>query len=99
MLIVCNDYQLLKDESFILSGWNELLYELFWPCGWQVKSKMLDSQNDTIRQLKSELLEAKDAARVSLTATKALEVDLSARLDEEVEQVRHLYFQFILKAY
>ena len=54
----------------------------------QVKSKMLDSQNESIRQLKSELVEAKGVAQDSITKAKALESDWQQRLQEEVDQAR-----------
>jgi hypothetical protein len=56
----------------------------------QVKSKMLDSQNETIRQLKSELVEAKGVAQESITKAKALESDWQQRLQEEIDQARQI---------
>lgn len=56
----------------------------------QVKSKMLDSQNETIRQLKSELVEAKGVAQESITKAKVLESDWQQRLQEEIDQARQI---------
>jgi hypothetical protein len=55
--------------------------------GGQVKTKMLDSQNDTIAGLKKELVEAKEAARGSASSIKARDANWMNRLQDEVEQV------------
>jgi hypothetical protein len=55
--------------------------------GGQVKTKMLDSQNDTIAGLKKELVEAKEAARGSASSIKARDAHWMDRLQDEVEQV------------
>lgn len=52
----------------------------------RVKTKMLDSQNDTIAGLKKELVEAKDAARGSASSIKARDANWMNRLQDEVEQ-------------
>jgi chromosome segregation ATPase len=52
----------------------------------RVKTKMLDSQNDTIAGLKKELVEAKEAARGSASSIKARDANWMNRLQDEVEQ-------------
>lgn len=52
-----------------------------------MKTKMLDSQNDTIAGLKKELVEAKDAAQGSASSIKARDANWMNRLQDEVEQV------------
>lgn len=56
-------------------------------CWWQVKNKMLDSQNETIKELKLELSQAKEAFRQALKSSDALQTDWTSRLQIEINQV------------
>ncbi|KAJ7548989.1 hypothetical protein O6H91_07G035600 [Diphasiastrum complanatum] len=56
----------------------------------KIKNKMLDSQNETIKELKAEVSHTKDILKDTQTTFSNLEAEWRGRLDDEVHQGREL---------